>query len=156
MLRNLVLRAKSSTVYRFTVGRWINRGYLRDPARVVNSLYKTAFGRRADPEGLANRIHQLRSGVPLEILTEELVHSPEFQARHGTSQTVDADYLSALYRGGLRRKPDQEELAQWLAGANGATRAQVLAAFATSEEALQKAEVVCVKFCKKGLGRGRG
>jgi glycosyltransferase involved in cell wall biosynthesis len=140
MLRDSIPRAKASSAYQFFVGRWVNRRYLRDPARVVNSLYRAAFGRRAEPEGLANRIQQLQSGVPLEILAEELVCSPEFQARHGTSQTVDAKYLRAVYRDGLRRKPDQEGLAQWIAaGGKGATRAQVLAAFATSEEALEKA-----------------
>jgi hypothetical protein len=52
---------------------------------------------------------------------------------------VDAGYLSALYRDGLRRKPDEGGLAGWLAaGAKGATRAEVLAAFAASEEALER------------------
>src|SRR5271165_3794487 len=141
MLRNLILRAKASSVYRLSAGRWVNRRYLRNPVRVVNSLYKAAFGRRADPQGLADRVRQLQSGVPLETLAEELVHSPEFQTRHGTSRTVDPDYLSALYRDGLQRKPDEGGLAQWLAaGAKGATRAQVLAAFAASDEALERAE----------------
>jgi hypothetical protein len=78
--------------------------------------------------------------VPLETLAEELAGSPEFQARHGSNQRVDIKYIRTLYRGGLQRQPDQEGLTQWLAaGARGATRAQVLAAFAASEEALEKA-----------------
>ena len=64
MLRNLFLRAKTSLVYRLLIGRRVNQRYLIDPARVVNSLYQTAFGRRADPPGLADRIHQIQSGVP--------------------------------------------------------------------------------------------
>jgi glycosyltransferase involved in cell wall biosynthesis len=143
MLRNLIPRAKASLVYRLLVGRWVNQGYLKDPARVVNSLYQTAFGRRADPQGLANRIHQLQSGVPLEILAQELVGSPEFQARHGSNQKVDIEYITALYLDGLGRKPDPEGFASWLAmGAKGGTRAKVLAAFAASEEALEKALTV--------------
>ena len=140
MLRDAISRAKASSAYQFFVGRWVNRRYLRDPGRVVNSLYRAAFGRRADPQGLANRIHQLQSGVPLETLAEELVCSPEFQARHESNQGVDIKYIRTLYRGGLQRQPNQEGLTQWLAaGARGATRAQVLAAFAASEEALEKA-----------------
>ena len=151
MLRNLILRAKASSVYRLSAGRWVNRRYLRDPARVVNSLYKAAFGRRADPQGLADRVRQLQLGVPLETLAEELVCSPEFQARHGTSRTVDTGYLSALYRDGLRRKPDEGGLAQWLAaGAKGATRAEVLAAFAASEEALERAESSSADLAQMG------
>jgi hypothetical protein len=39
----------------------------KDQARLVNSLYKAAFGRLAEPEGLENRIHQLQSGGSLEM-----------------------------------------------------------------------------------------
>ena len=138
MLRNLFLRAKTSLVYRLLIGRWVNQRYLNDPARVVNCLYRTAFGRRADPQGLADRIHQLQSGVPLEVMADQLVRSPEFQRRHGTSQIVDADFFSALFRDGLRRKPDRDGVARCVeARARGATRAEVLAALAASEEALQ-------------------
>jgi hypothetical protein len=125
----------------------VNRRYLRDPARVVNSLYKAAFGRRADPQGLANRVHQLQSGVPLETLAEELAGSPEFQARHGSNQMVDIKYIRTLYRGGLQRQPDREGLTQWLAaGARGATRAQVLATFAASEEGSGEGGIFVGKF----------
>jgi len=151
MLHNLVPRVKASLFYRLSVGRWVNRRYLKEPSRVVNSLYKVAFGRRADPQGLATRIHQLQSGLALEILAEELVRSPEFQARHGTGHGVDANYISALYRVGLRREPDQEGLAKWSAiGAKGSTRAQVLAAFAASEEALENAGSASVDAAQTG------
>jgi hypothetical protein len=82
---------------------------------LVNSLYKAAFGRLAEPEGLANRIHQLQSGVSLEVLAEEFVGSPEFQTRHGTSRSVDTKYLTVLYRDGLGLKADLKHLAHWLA-----------------------------------------
>jgi lipopolysaccharide biosynthesis protein/glycosyltransferase involved in cell wall biosynthesis len=112
-----------------------------DPSLLVNAFYKAAFGRLADPEGLAHRIQQLQSGVSPEDLAEELVACAEFQTRHGSSQTVDKEYLTALYRAGLGRQPDPEWLANWLAaGEKGATRAKVLAALAGSNEALKKAE----------------
>src|SRR5208283_3313930 len=80
----------------------------------------------------------LQSGVPLEFMADQLVRSPEFQRRHGTSQIVDADFFSALFRDGLRRKPDRDGVARCVeARARGATRAEVLAALAASEEALQ-------------------
>jgi Domain of unknown function (DUF4214)/Methyltransferase domain len=55
---------------------------------------------------------------------------------------VDTKYLAAMYRNGLGRQPDAKELANWLAeGEKRATRAKVLAAFAGSAEALEKAFV---------------
>jgi O-antigen biosynthesis protein len=141
MMRDLILRAKASPVYRMLLGRWVNQRHVKDQARLVNSLYKAAFGRLPEAEGLANRIHQLQSGESLEDLAEEFVVSPEFQTRHGTSQSVDTKYLMALYRDGLRLKPDLKYLAHWLAESKkGATRAKVLAAIAGSAEALEMSD----------------
>src|ERR1700740_146068 len=123
MLRDLIRRAKASLTDRMLPGRWAGRRHVKDLSGLVNSLYKAAFGRLAEPEGLANRIHQLKSGASLEDLAEEFVGSPEFQTRHGTSRTVDIKYLTALYRDGLGLKPDLRYLAHWLAeGRKGATR----------------------------------
>ncbi len=142
MLRELILRAKASLIYRKFLGRWLNRRYVKDQARLVNSIYKAAFGRLVEPEGLANRIHQLQSGASLEDLAEEFVVSPEFLTRHGTSRSVDTKYLTALYRDGLGLKPDLKYLAHWLAeGKKGATRAKVLAAVAGSAEALEMGDL---------------
>ncbi len=111
-----------------------------EPSLLINALYRTAFGRPADAGGLANRVQQLRSGVSLEALAEELTASAEFQERHGLSQKVDSDYLEALYRSGLGREPDLDGLAHWLGeGEEGATRAKVLAAVASSNEAIAAA-----------------
>jgi glycosyltransferase involved in cell wall biosynthesis len=126
----------SSRVYRLaTTSRPERSGY----SLSVNSLYKMAFGRLADPKGLEGRIEQLQSGVSLEILAEELVNSAEFEARHGSTQSVDVKYVIALFRDGLGREPDLESLAQWVTkGKKGATRAQVLVALAKSDEALER------------------
>jgi O-antigen biosynthesis protein len=111
----------------------------RDHSSVVNALYKAAFGRPADERGLANCMCQLESGMSPGVLAEKLVLSTEFQLRHGSSQEVDISYITALYRDGLGRPPGFEALAFWLAqGEEGATRAAVLAAVATSDEALAK------------------
>jgi O-antigen biosynthesis protein len=162
MLHNLVLRAKASLVHRLLPGRSANRLAIKatlpklgNPTLLVNSFYKAAFGRLADPDGLANRIHQLQSGVSLDVLAEELVASAEFRARHGSSQKVDAEYLTALYRDGLGRQPDPEGLAHWLAeGEKGATRAKVFAAFAGSDEALREVATPFVSsLYKTAFGR---
>lgn len=110
-----------------------------DPSLLVNSFYRAAFGRAADPPGLAGCVEQLRSGVSPESLADRLVGSAEFQARHGPGQNLDLKYLTALYRDALGRQADPGNLAFWLTeGNNGATRARVLAALAGSDEALER------------------
>src|ERR1700730_12281005 len=150
MLRKFILHAKASLVQHLLPGRLAKRVSLKatlpgDPSLLATSFYKTAFGRLAGAEGLANRIRQLQSGMSFEALGEELVASADFRARHGLTQKVDPAFLKALYRDGLGRKPDPRELAHWLAaGERGATRANVLAAFAASEEAMSMVATMCV------------
>src|SRR5579864_7414230 len=98
MLRNLVLAAKSSLIYRRFLGRWVNQRQIKDPSRLVNSLYKAAFGCGADPSQLANCMRQLESGVYLETVAAQLVDSADFRARHGSSSEIDIAYLRSLYR----------------------------------------------------------
>jgi hypothetical protein len=86
-----------------------NQRQVEDSSLLVNALYKAAFGRLAEPGGLAQRIHQLQSGVSPQVLAEELVRSPEFQARHGSSQKVDAKYITALYRAASDANPNQRD-----------------------------------------------
>ena len=112
----------------------------RDLSLLVNSLYKTAFGRIAHSDGLANCSRRLRLGASLEVLAEEIVTSIEFQTRHGSDRRVDMKYLTALYRDGLGRLPNLENLAFWLAEGE-VTRAKVLATIAGSDEALEKLRV---------------
>jgi SAM-dependent methyltransferase len=143
---NVIQSANKSLVQRFSQAPWASRLRRKreppqrgDSARLVGSFYKAAFGRLAEPQGLAHHMRQLQSGLTPEVLAEQLVGSTEFQARYGSSQNVDTEFLTALYRDGLGREPDPEGLAHWLAeGEKGASRAKVLAAFAGSDEALQK------------------
>jgi hypothetical protein len=110
---------------------------LRDYSLLVNSLYRPAFGRLAKESGLARHVQALQSGMSLESLAEDFLRSPEFRVRHGSSQEVDINYVTALYRDGLGRPPKLEDLAFWLAKEEkGATRAKVLARIAGSDEAL--------------------
>jgi GT2 family glycosyltransferase len=159
MLRNFIQHAKASLVQRLPQRRAkppdLKVSLPWDPALAVTALYRAAFGRLADPGGLANCIQQLQSGVSLEALAEELVSSAEFQARHGSSQKVETDFLETLYRNGLGRKSDPEGLADWLAaGEKGATRGKVLAAFASSDEAMTAvATLFANAFYKTAFGR---
>jgi O-antigen biosynthesis protein len=110
----------------------------KDHALRVNSLYKAALGRPAEPGGLQHWVRELGSGLSLKALAENIVRSPEFRARHGVGEQININYLNALYRDGLGRPPETEALALWQAkGETGATRAEVLAALADSEEALK-------------------
>jgi GT2 family glycosyltransferase len=106
---------------------------------LVNSLYKAAFGGVDEEPGSAAWVREVRSGMSVEVLAERFVRSAEFQQRHGSREEVDINYVTALYRDGLGRPPKLEELAIWLAKAEkGATRAQVLAGMAGSDEALAR------------------
>ena len=51
MVRDLILRAKASPVYRMFLGRWANQRHVKYQADLVNSLYKAAFGRLAEAGG---------------------------------------------------------------------------------------------------------
>ena len=127
----------SAYVHRLAT-RAITQPQHRDHSLLVTSLYKTAFGRIADSDGLANCSHQLRLGASLEMLAEEIVTSGEFLTRHGSDRRVDMKYLTALYRDGLGRLPNLENRAFWLREAEGGmTRAKVLATVAGSDEALE-------------------
>jgi O-antigen biosynthesis protein len=113
----------------------------KDHALLVNSLYKAALGRRAEEEGLQAGIRELDSGLPLNALAENIVRSPEFRTRHGKAEEINIDYLNALYRDGLGRPPESEALTFWqVKGKAGATRAEVLAAIAGSDEALKSVD----------------
>jgi GT2 family glycosyltransferase len=110
-----------------------------DGLLLINCLYLAAFGRPADESELKQNVDKLKSGVPLEFVAEDLAHSTEFRMRHGSSQKVDFEYLTALYRDGLGRQPDLKSLLYWLAqGEKGTTRAEVLSALTSSHATLQK------------------
>lgn len=84
-------------------------------------------------------MRQLESGASLESIAAQFVDSAEFRERHGSGQTVDVPYITALYCCGLGYQPDLKTLIHWLTkGKKGATRAKVLAEIAGSDEAREK------------------
>jgi GT2 family glycosyltransferase len=106
---------------------------------LVQALYQTAFGRRADPAGLQGNLKQLQQGTPLEALAEAMTNSEEYRIRNGPSRQVDAEFVNAVYRKAFGRDPGFAEISHWLMeGRNGATQATVVAALIASEEALER------------------
>jgi GT2 family glycosyltransferase len=103
---------------------------------ILAALYRAAFGRPAEKNNLEKGITELRAGSSLVVLADDLVRSIEFQERHGCDEDLDLSFITDLYLDGLGRRPDLQSLAYWLsAGKKGATRADLLAAIARSDEA---------------------
>jgi GT2 family glycosyltransferase len=108
----------------------------RNLGTILSALYRTAFGRPAGKGDLESGVNQLGAGTALAVLADDLVRSIEFQDRHGCDEDLNLSFITDLYLDGLGRRPDLQSLAYWLsAGKEGATRADLLAAIARSDEA---------------------
>ncbi|MDB5366020.1 MAG: hypothetical protein JWM77_1947, partial [Rhodospirillales bacterium] len=102
-------------------------------ATAIEALYHAALGRAPDAGGLQV---QLDSGIDVRTLAHAFADSPEFQRRWGG--TLDVDFVRSLYDNVLNRQPDLGGfLAQLDALAHGTSRADLLANFALSGEAVQ-------------------
>jgi hypothetical protein len=105
---------------------------------LIQALYRSAFGRSADPAGLTYYLPRLKAGIPLEAVVRELAGSEEFQNRFGPGRLIDTKFLKDLYRNALGRPPDKAGLHWWLAeGEKGTERFRVLAALASSDQMLK-------------------
>jgi GT2 family glycosyltransferase len=97
---------------------------------------------------LEGSLRKIQSGMSVDILTQLFAGSEEFKNRHGVESSVNAKFLTDLYRDSLARKPAPAELDGWLRLARkGITRSEALTAFAGSKEALSRA----VGFEKNGI-----
>jgi hypothetical protein len=103
-------------------------------AEDVTRLYLTAFNRFPDVAGLDNNTNSLTSGtVSLAALANGFAGSPEFIHTYGTLD--NPGFVTNLYQNALHRPPDAPGVQTWLAYmANGASRGDVLTAFAESAE----------------------
>lgn len=100
----------------------------------IYRLYKAAFNRVPDEEGLGFWIGHAAGGVSLEAVAEQFAASSEFAMLYGP-QLSNTDFVSRVYGNVLERTPDAGGHAFWLAALDtGASRASVLAAMADSEE----------------------
>lgn len=97
-------------------------------------LYKAAFDRTPDNEGLGYWINAFDHGADLTSVASSFIASPEFAAMYGANST-DTNFVTLLYNHVLHRDPDAEGNAYWLnALHNGMSRGSVLASFSESPE----------------------
>lgn len=100
----------------------------------VARLYWASYDRAPDYEGLLFWNSILRNGAGLSDIATIFSYSPEFAARYGANTSND-DFVGVLYQNALGRAPDAAGAKYWsgvLGG--GASRGQVLNAFAQSQE----------------------
>jgi hypothetical protein len=97
-------------------------------------LYKSAFNRTPDSDGLGFWISQLDHGMSVKGAADFFLSSPEFIRSYG-SATSDADLVKLMYQNVLGRAPDAEGNSFWLSHLqSGTTRAEMLAFFSESPE----------------------
>lgn len=97
-------------------------------------LYKAAFNRQPDSEGLGYWISQMDAGANLKKAAQNFIISTEFEKLYGSS-TSDEQYINLLYENVLDRAADAIGYAYWLGEMkNGMTRAELLVQFSESKE----------------------
>ena len=101
-------------------------------------IYKAAFSRVPDAQGLGYWIAQLDSGMSLTEVSARFLDSTEFKQLYGTGLSNER-FLMAVYSNILGRDPDDGGLTWWLDAMRTdptKTRAKVLADFSESAENL--------------------
>ncbi len=98
-------------------------------------LYGAALDRLPDRAGLEFWTDAARDGQPLSALAEAFLGSAEFRARPGGEGAGNGAFVDRLYLDVLGRVGEADGLGFWAAAFdNGASRAEVLAAFSESAE----------------------
>jgi hypothetical protein len=96
-------------------------------------LYQAAFNRAPDLPGLGFHINDLDHGVPLWMVAEHFIDSPEFQTTYGN--TDNTQFITLLYQNVLHRAPDTGGLQFHMDEfAHGESRADMLIHFSESPE----------------------
>jgi len=97
-------------------------------------LYRAAFDRRPDVNGLGFWIGAMDKGMTIQSVAREFAQSAEFATLYGRAPTQE-QILRALYRNVLHREPDEAGKAFWAhVLANGGTLEQLLVEFSESAE----------------------
>ena len=119
----------------FTDGVLAFDNLLTDTAGKGYLLYRAAFDRTPDTEGLGYWVGELDRGQDyVAVMASSFIASPEFIAKYG-SNTSNAAFVNLIYQNVLDRAPDPEGGAYWLDQLNsGFVRANMLASFAISGE----------------------
>ncbi len=103
---------------------------------IAYRLYKAAFNREPDLEGIGYWMAALDSGKDTIAAAADFVYSAEFQSVYGVNPT-NSEFLLKLYNNVLGRDPDEEGFNWWLEQMNSGTSytmAKVLANFSESTE----------------------
>lgn len=97
-------------------------------------LYRAAFNRESDLDGLGYWIKALDSGLSLQTVSSGFVDSPEFKGLYGANAS-NSTILTAFYNNVLHRNPDQGGFDFWLGALDkGLTVSQMLVEFSESNE----------------------
>lgn len=97
-------------------------------------IYKAAFNRQPDADGLGYWISLMDDGLSLQEAATGFIGSAEFQRLYGANPGNE-QFIDLLYENVLQRAADQSGYDYWInAMNNGVTRAQVLAEFSESPE----------------------
>ena len=100
----------------------------------IYRLYKAAFDRAPDAQGLGYWINVLDSGIELKTIARAAMDSPEFRANH-YGDGSNKQFVNNLYLNVMDRAPDNEGFNFWnTALENGTSRADVLIGFSESAE----------------------
>ncbi len=114
--------------------------------QLIESLYRTALGRFIDESALTHALTSLQNGISLDQFATRIANSAEFEALHGKGARISDAYLVSLYRNGLGRMPNSEELRAWNKPLTRLDRRGALLAMATSHESLTVARQQQVFF----------
>ncbi|OMH39277.1 DUF4214 domain-containing protein [Motiliproteus sp. MSK22-1] len=107
----------------------------------IGRLYKAAFDREPDIDGLNYWIDRWEDNMPLLDIATCFYQSNEFQEMYGNPSNWT--YIDLLYENVLDRDPDIEGLNYWLDEMeSGMHHAGVLASFSNSIENIENTEVI--------------
>jgi len=97
-------------------------------------IYKTAFDREPDIEGLGFWVKRMDAGLGLDAVAEQFISSPEFVRMYGANPSNE-QFVDLLYANVLDRESDQSGYDFWIeAFGRGLTREGLLAEFSESPE----------------------
>lgn len=100
----------------------------------VYRLYRAAFDRTPDTQGLTDWVHGADQGMTLQNIAKAFIGSNEFKTLYGSDPTVD-EFVTALYLNAIGREPDEDGKNYWVTQLNnGLTREMALIGFSESQE----------------------
>lgn len=129
------VEASNSEIMQFDDGVVVNASNVSEAS--MARLYEFMFNRAPDAAGMKYWLETMRAGkINLVDAASGFLGSAEAQANGITPATDSATFIDALYLRGLDRPADAGGKAYWVDQlANGASRAEIIAGFTSSEEA---------------------